>query len=508
MKKYTIIMCASAALLASCAKEFNPESVTDKQVTVTAFTDAKSKVQISDNEGGGKKLLWESGDAISLFFNSGQNGGNKFTTEEAGAVASFTGTISAISGSLEPIGGKSYFWGLYPYNSAASCDGTAVTTTLRHNQVSPIGQVQEHLLVNVGRSENLSIYFRNTLAIVGFCVKYNWITSLTFSGNNDEYVAGEYKISFDDAGKVVCTPTANAVKRITVTPEGGGHFTPYEDHIYYFAFIPGTFSKGYTLKFTTTDGKTGTYTSSNPVTFEKAYYTMTYKDNYLSFDFETVDLGLNVNWATCNLGAINPEESGLYYQWADTKGHGNSGDYYQYVNNIGDADVDTYNFDRPSYKWWTTKNGTLTKYNNATSDFGTVDYLWEMESEDDAVCNASGGACHIPYANDWNELKSNCTWIWTTLNGVKGYKVQSRKAGYTDKWIFLPATGSRYQTNLNGYGTKGCYWTRDYCTGYDEEDPVTERPIDARYMYIDSSSSGIGSYGREVGLTIRPVRNK
>lgn len=36
-----------------------------------------------------------------------------------------------------------------------------------------------------------------------------------------------------------------------------------------------------------------------------------------------VDLGLpsGTLWATCNIGASKPSESGLYFQWGDTEGY-------------------------------------------------------------------------------------------------------------------------------------------------------------------------------------------
>ena len=33
---------------------------------------------------------------------------------------------------------------------------------------------------------------------------------------------------------------------------------------------------------------------------------------------EAVDLGLSVNWATCNIGATKPEECGDYFAWGET----------------------------------------------------------------------------------------------------------------------------------------------------------------------------------------------
>ena len=51
---------------------------------------------------------------------------------------------------------------------------------------------------------------------------------------------------------------------------------------------------------------------------------------------------------------------------------------------------------------------------------------------------------------------SNCTWTWTTQNGVKGYKVTSKKNGNS---IFLPAAGERNSDDLNDAGRYGYYWS-------------------------------------------------
>ena len=37
--------------------------------------------------------------------------------------------------------------------------------------------------------------------------------------------------------------------------------------------------------------------------------------------FEYVDLGLSVMWATCNVGADKPEDSGKYFQWGRICGY-------------------------------------------------------------------------------------------------------------------------------------------------------------------------------------------
>ena len=34
---------------------------------------------------------------------------------------------------------------------------------------------------------------------------------------------------------------------------------------------------------------------------------------------EWVDMGLSVKWATCNIGASSPSESGDYFSWGETE---------------------------------------------------------------------------------------------------------------------------------------------------------------------------------------------
>ena len=40
-------------------------------------------------------------------------------------------------------------------------------------------------------------------------------------------------------------------------------------------------------------------------------------ENTDTFLVEAVDLGLSVKWASCNVGADSPEDSGSYYAWGE-----------------------------------------------------------------------------------------------------------------------------------------------------------------------------------------------
>ena len=117
---------------------------------------------------------------------------------------------------------------------------------------------------------------------------------------------------------------------------------------------------------------------------------------------------------------------------------------------------------------------------------------------DDAATVALGGKWRIPTDEEWTELliTDNCSWTWTTIDGVNGYKVQSKKSGYTDNWIFLPAAGCRDDVDLLYVGSSGYYWSSSLNTDF---------PYNAFNVYFDSSYVFRYYPDRYYGLSIRPV---
>ena len=282
--RYLSIIGICLFLLGSCIPDSQDLNIiipgSGDVVKVTAYADGaqQTKTGLVDKEGGGKSVVWKSGNSISLFFNSGTAGGNQFTTTTNGPVAEFLGTISAVSGDLSGVGGQAYFWGLYPYNETASCDGTSITTTLPANQLAYQGDVADDLLVTVGRSDNLSIHFKNACSVIGFTLTQENISKVVFSGNAGEKVAGEFKVSYDESNKLVNTPTENAVESITITPAESTTFAT--GVTYYFATLPGTFSEGYSLSFTEINDENGIYQQPSSLTLEAStFYTMADKDH-------------------------------------------------------------------------------------------------------------------------------------------------------------------------------------------------------------------------------------
>ena len=185
-----------------------------------------------------------------------------------------------------------------------------------------------------------------------------------------------------------------------------------------------------------------------------------------------VDLGLSVKWATMNVGATKPEEYGDYFAWGET------------------STKSTYNWS--TYTLCKGSSSTLTKY-NTNSSYGTVDNKTQLELSDDAARANWGGSWRMPTDAEMTELRSNCTWTWTTQNGVNGYKVTSKSNGNS---IFFPAAGSRSGSSLDYAGSSGLYWSSSLYTDY---------PNLAWYMSVKSGYVDRHYYHRYRGHAVRPV---
>lgn len=144
-----------------------------------------------------------------------------------------------------------------------------------------------------------------------------------------------------------------------------------------------------------------------------------------------IDMGDAGKWACCNVGASSPIEYGDYFSWGETsfKSH----------------------YDSDSYKWG---RFTFNKYCN-DSYYGTVDNKTQLELSDDAARANWGGSWRMPTIDELHSLNSKCTWTWTTINRVKGYKVTASN-GNT---LFLPAAGYMFGWVLKDEGQYGYYWS-------------------------------------------------
>lgn len=201
--------------------------------------------------------------------------------------------------------------------------------------------------------------------------------------------------------------------------------------------------------------------------------TFTTLGNYIG---NAIDLGLSVKWADCNIGASRPEEFGGYYAWGEVDSKEN------------------YSWD--TYKW--SEGDFLTKY-CYDADYGIVDNKTVLEIDDDVAHAKIGGGWHIPNDADWEELlnEDNCSWTYTgnyNGTGVRGFLVESKKPGFTDNHIFLPAAGYR---SLENDTSMGYYWSSNIF-------PV-DTPSVAFCMHLVGPTVEWYGVPRSFGLSVRPV---
>lgn len=156
-----------------------------------------------------------------------------------------------------------------------------------------------------------------------------------------------------------------------------------------------------------------------------------------------------VLWATCNLGAMEPIETGFHYAWGEVERKEAS------------------KYSPAGYKGTATTDIINTQYDAVKAYLGGGYWLWCM-----------------PTKEMWQDIISNCTWTWETVKKAADgnesednlnfdasvWKVTKRdNEGKLVGFIYLPITGySGYDSTTNTYkkiNKARChYWTSTPCS--------------------------------------------
>ena len=191
---------------------------------------------------------------------------------------------------------------------------------------------------------------------------------------------------------------------------------------------------------------------------------------------DSVDLGLDVKWATMNVGATKPEEYGDYFSWGETE-------------------------PKEEYSWTQYKyyddDGKLTKYCVRSRVYGANYYGKDdgktvLEPIDDAATANWGEAWRMPTEEEMTKLIEVGDWTWTTLNGVSGYEVK----GSNNNSIFLPAAGYYQGSTFLDNKTAGKYRTSSLYM----ENATTAYSLQVSELIYEQSSQS-----RVYGFSVRPV---
>ena len=507
MKK-TIIL-ASLALMAafsSCNKSEMPEAATTDGI--------KLNITVADlsTETKAVKSGWVNGDRLNLFFDGWNASATSDTFQkEPDMILKYDGSkwqiesqVASLSSRLKESGGK--FTALWESSNDLmnfSSYEWASPTVYYHFPTTKNTHTSDQYVMHANMvvfSESIDYSFKGSTLTAAistwtFDTKLKILvkTDDTAVKDNANNLVLQVKIGDDSyawpKGDVVIRATDLSILGASSNVIGmQGAVAESDGLAFYYAYNYSTASQ---IVFTLIDTSNG----------DKKQYTVTGKDlrtdsfKAISIDYSKftagaadipdgcVDLGLSVYWASCNLGASKPSEYGGYYQWAGTKDVSDTGIYL-------DWNYCPYHTGSDRYSGWT-------KYNTIES-YGTVDNKTVLDPMDDAASVALGGKWRMPTDEEWTELRNtdNCSWTWTSIDGVNGYKVQSKKSGYTDNWIFLPAAGSRRGTDLSLVGSGGYYWSSSLNTG---------GPNLAWYVYFYSDNVSRYRYNRCNGQSVRPV---
>ena len=179
-----------------------------------------------------------------------------------------------------------------------------------------------------------------------------------------------------------------------------------------------------------------------------------------------LDLPSGTKWACCNVDTDHPENQsptnyGGYYAWGETE-------------------------TKTTYNWstYTHCDGSSSTCKDLGSDIAGTDY--------DVVHVKWGGSWVMPSKEQLDELRNNCTYEWTTVDGVNGGKFTGTNGGS----IFLPAAGYRYDSDVYDAGSYGNYWSS------------TQYPSHAGCAYGLNFGSGRTDWNgshRSLSRSVRPV---
>ena len=180
---------------------------------------------------------------------------------------------------------------------------------------------------------------------------------------------------------------------------------------------------------------------------------------------EFVDLGLpsRTLWATCNVGATSPEQSGLYFAFGETTGF-----------TAEQVEKEERSFDFGSY------------------DASSISA--DLTLEQDAAYSYMGGKWRMPTKAESQELLDNCdvTWVSSYMGkGVAGMLFTSRANGNS---VFFPAAGYCSNSFVRNVGSWGYYWSASW-----------DSSSFAWYFYFNSGYQNLHNFYGYYGFSVRGV---
>lgn len=504
MKRNLTISLMAALALCGCQNLELDEQVPVQKVFTATIEDGDLNTKTSLDEFG--NVLWKAGDQVSVFHESTINQQYQVTDASDGQTSASLNLVSSPDFSA---GGEiPNNVAFYPYSSsntiAKNATGYVVSTALPSVQNyadASFGNGAFPMAAVTSSTTDMNLKFKNVLGCLKLQLKGTAsIASISVTGNNDEVLCGAVAVTLSTTSTPTINLTDASAKTVTLDCGSGVQLNESTATPFVIALPPMTMTGGFTVIVTDTEGKEMEIKTTKSQTITRSSITRMPAVNYEGVApapaHEYVDLGLSVKWATMNVGATTPEEYGDYFAWGETEPYYEAG-YAQEDPQAHWKDGKYEGYSWSDYKYCNGSDRTLTKY-CLRSDYGYnnfTDNRSVLDIEDDAAHANWGGDWRMPTKAEQDELRENCTWTWTTINGISGNKVQSNVPGYNDKWIFLPAADYRSGYNLAYLDRYGEYWSSTI-SGWGDRGCILRHGSDfVTWMGRD----------RSAGCSVRPV---
>ncbi|MGM9732079.1 MAG: hypothetical protein ACI3YS_08900 [Prevotella sp.] len=463
------------------------QDANDNSSVVTTFTctqenDGTTTKAALGSEG---KILWKSGDAISIFDNSKENNNYSLASESVGKT---TGTFSGTGAVTGP------YVAVYPYTAGAtlSDDRKSVSNiVLPDEQEAVAGGFDPKAALMIAKSETTTLQFKNAVGFIKVTPQFDCKKIILRAADKTKPLAGKGTIKFDGSDNPYIDFTGSKELSYSITLSG----TITSGKAYYIAVPAVTLSAYWTLTFVT-ENKNYMRQVAQPITFarSKAWNLGTFAtdgdywvgSNGIVGAVKQVDLGLTIEqggktykvyFAKSNLTttglAENESDYGDYFAWGAIKPWYSSIDKSNYPWTATWEKTGGYTEANAPYY----SNGSYTKYTSK----GEI-----LKAADDAANVILGGDWWIPTKAIWEALVNN-----SPEHLDSGYNFTNN--GQT---LFLPAAyyvnGTWFDANSDGY-----YWSGTASSS-------------TRAYYLQLYSSGSVSADRAsdrfCGFPVRPVR--
>ena len=464
------------------------QDANDNSSVVTTFTctqenDGTTTKAALGSEG---KILWESGDAISIFDGNKANYKYSLGSESNGKS---TGTFSGTGAVTGP------YVAVYPYTAGAtlSDDRKSVSNiVLPDEQEAVAGGFDPKAALMIAKSETTTLTFKNAVGFIKVTPQFDCKKIILRAADKNQPLAGKGTIKFDGSDNPYIDFTDSKELSYSITLSG----TITSGKAYYIAVPAVTLSAHWTLTFVT-ENKNYMRKVTKSIRFVRSIALnlgeFTTGGNYwvgssgIVSPGKQVDLGLTIEqggktykvyFAKSNLTttglAENESDYGDYFAWGAIK------PWYTKI-------------DKTSSIWTATweKTGGYTGANAPYYDNGS----YTKYTTDGEILKASDDAANVILGGDW--------WIptqaiWEALVNISPEHLDSgHKFTNNGQTLFLPEAGYVKDTQFFGVGYDGYYWSG-----------TAKSSTDAYYLQLYSSgnvSAQLDCY-RYFGCSVRPVR--